>query len=43
MDLSTMEPAIHREKGLKEWKQAWKPELIEGSDPDWLALYSAIV
>ena len=39
----TMESAIHREKALKEWKRAWKLELIEGSDPDWLDLYPTIV
>ena len=39
----TMESAIHREKGLKEWKRAWKLEPIEGNNPDWLDLYPAIV
>jgi putative endonuclease len=39
----TMESAIHREKGLKEWKRVWKLELIDGSNPDWLDLYPAIV
>ena len=39
----TMDSAIHREKDLKEWKRAWKLELIEGGNPDWLDLYPAIV
>ena len=39
----TMESAIHREKRLKEWKRAWKLELIEGSNPDWRDLYHEIV
>ena len=29
----TMESAIHREKLLKEWKRAWKLELIERNNP----------
>ena len=32
----SMESAIMREKRLKEWKRAWKLELIEGKNPDWL-------
>ncbi len=39
----SMESAIKREKRLKEWKRAWKLELIEGSNPDWQDLYSALV
>lgn len=39
----TMEPAIQREKGLKEWQRVWKLKLIEGSNPDWRDLYSEIV
>lgn len=31
--------AIQREKNLKEWKRAWKVELIEKSNPDWNDLY----
>jgi putative endonuclease len=37
-----MESAILREKMLKEWKRAWKLELIEGSNPNWNDLYDTI-
>ena len=39
----SMESAIQREKRLKEWRRAWKLELIEGTNPDWQDLYDAIV
>ncbi len=32
---ATMEAAIAREKALKEWKRAWKLDLIEKHNPDW--------
>jgi putative endonuclease len=38
----TMESAINREKKIKEWKRAWKMELIESRNPDWLDLYDMI-
>ncbi|MAS04875.1 MAG: endonuclease [Ahrensia sp.] len=31
--------AIEREKKLKTYRRAWKLELIEGFNPDWLDLY----
>ncbi|MFA6279970.1 MAG: GIY-YIG nuclease family protein [Bdellovibrionales bacterium] len=31
--------AIAREKGVKEWKRAWKLELIESTNPEWRDLY----
>ncbi len=34
----SMEAAIGREKALKEWKRAWKLELIETDNPYWLDL-----
>ena len=37
-----MESAILREKSLKAWKRAWKLELIETSNPEWLDLYNQI-
>ena len=38
----TMGSAITREKALKNWKRAWKLELIETSNPDWRDLCSEI-
>jgi len=31
--------AIAREKAIKKWRRAWKLELIERDNPDWLDLY----
>ncbi len=39
----TMESAIQREKRLKEWKRAWKLELIESTNPNWQDLYHTII
>ena len=36
------EAAITREKQLKEWRRAWKIELIETGNPEWLDLYLSI-
>jgi putative endonuclease len=36
------ENAIRREKRLKRWNRAWKVQLIEKSNPDWLDLYPSI-
>jgi putative endonuclease len=38
-----MESALQREKRLKEWKRAWKLELIERFNPEWEDLYHTIV
>ena len=35
--------AIAREKTLKEWKRAWKLELIEKMNPEWKDLYEGLV
>jgi putative endonuclease len=35
-----MHDAIAREKRMKEWKRAWKIELIEKTNPHWLDLYA---
>jgi len=39
----SMQSAIEREKKLKEWKRAWKLELIEKENPDWQDLYTTII
>ena len=39
---ATMHEAIAREKAIKEWKRAWKIELIEQSNPQWHDLYNEI-
>ena len=39
----SMESAIAREKALKEWRRAWKIELIEGINPYWRDLYPDIL
>jgi putative endonuclease len=39
----SMESAIMQEKRIKDWKRAWKLELIESKNPDWLDLYDTIV
>jgi putative endonuclease len=39
----TMESAIDREKAIKEWKRAWKVEMIERSNPEWKDLYDSFL
>ncbi|HEX7777141.1 MAG TPA: GIY-YIG nuclease family protein [Parvibaculum sp.] len=34
--------AIAREKAMKEWKRAWKIELIERANPEWADLYNEL-
>ena len=38
----SIEDAIQREKNVKEWKRAWKIELIQRSNPLWQDLYPGI-
>jgi putative endonuclease len=38
----TMEAAILRETQIKAWKRAWKIELIESMNTDWLDLHDRI-
>jgi putative endonuclease len=33
------ESAIRREKQIKEWRRAWKIQLIEADNPHWTDLY----
>ncbi|MEM7688693.1 MAG: GIY-YIG nuclease family protein [Pseudomonadota bacterium] len=34
----SMEAAIQREKRIKKWRRAWKLDLIEAHNPQWLDL-----
>ncbi len=36
---ATMADAILREKRIKKWRRAWKLELIERENPQWLDLF----
>jgi len=38
-----MASAIAREKAIKEWRRAWKIELIERTNPKWIDLYPDII
>jgi putative endonuclease len=38
----TREAAWRREKQIKEWKRAWKIELIERDNPQWIDLYPSL-
>jgi len=38
-----MESAILKEKRIKEWKRAWKLQLIESDNPNWQDLYHNIL
>ncbi len=38
-----IEFAIEREKRLKKWERAWKVELIEETNPNWIDLFPALV
>ena len=37
----TREAAWRREKQIKEWRRAWKIELTERDNPQWIDLYQA--
>jgi putative endonuclease len=37
-----IELAIQREKRLKKWNRAWKIQLIEENNPDWVDMYPQI-
>lgn len=39
----TMESAIRREKAIKEWKRAWKIQLIEETNPEWVDLFESLL
>ena len=40
---ATMLDAIAHEKRIKEWKRAWKLELIETNNPRWRDLYDDLL
>lgn len=40
---SDMYTAICRERQLKHWARAWKIQLIEASNPQWIDLYPSIL
>ena len=37
------ESAIRREKQIKEWRRAWKVEMIQEANPTWRDLFEDIV
>jgi putative endonuclease len=39
----SIEEAIRKEKQIKDWKRAWKIELIEKENPEWRDLYADIL
>jgi putative endonuclease len=38
----SLESAFARERQIKEWKRAWKIQLIEADNPQWIDLYPSI-
>ena len=38
----TRDAAFLRERQMKEWRRAWKLDLIERDNPDWLDLYERL-
>ena len=38
----TIASAIRREEAIKEWKRAWKLELIEQATPEWADLHGTL-
>jgi len=39
---ASAEAAIRREKQIKEWQRAWKIQLIEADNPQWVDLYQGL-
>ena len=39
---ASMQNAILREKQIKEWRRAWKIELIERYNPQWVDLFPGL-
>ena len=40
---ASRDAAFERERQIKEWKRAWKLELIEEKNPRWVDLYDDLV
>jgi putative endonuclease len=38
-----IDEAIAREKAIKKWRRAWKIDLIETANPDWLDLFDHVI
>jgi hypothetical protein len=38
-----VDTAIHREKKIKNWKRAWKIQVIEEMNPHWRDLYDELL
>ena len=38
-----LEAAFARERQLKKWKRAWKIQLIEADNPQWIDLYPSLM
>ena len=38
----TLESVLLREKQIKEWKRAWKIQLLECDNPHWIDLYPTL-
>jgi putative endonuclease len=41
-EFANVEIAIQREKTMKEWPRAWKVNLIERDNPNWVDLYPTL-
>jgi putative endonuclease len=39
---ASLETAYVRERQIKEWKRAWKIQLIEADNPQWIDLYASL-
>ena len=39
----SIEDAIRRERQLKRWHRAWKIELIDNENPEWVDLYPRLL
>jgi putative endonuclease len=42
-EFSDIHDAIAREKRIKKWRRAWKVELVEKMNPDWIDLFERIL